>query len=465
MERRWKVLAVVSIAVFMAGLDLFIVNIAFPAIGDDFDGASTAALTWVLNAYAIVFAALLVPAGRFADRVGRRRGFLAGGALFVAGSALCGAAPTLEVLIGARVVQAAGAALLLPTSLALLLPEFPPHLRPVAIAIWSAVGGLAAAFGPPLGGVLVEAGWRWVFLVNVPIGAAALVAAARLLRESRDRTQAVPDLVGTALLAGSVGLLALGLVQAPEWGWGAPATIASLAAAVAGTALFWVRCGRHAAPVVDLSMLRVRSFAMAGVASLAFNAAFAAMLLSSVLYLTQVWGASILGAGLALTPGPLTAALLAVPAGRLAVKLGPRNVAAAGGVLFAAGSLWWIWRAGPDAAYAATLLPGMLLTGAGVGLTFAPLASAATAELPPARFATGVGVYTMTRQIGAVLGVALLVAVVGAPIDWDAGWAFMAATALVAALAARAIGPVQHAAAPDAATSPAAGPATSAAAP
>ncbi len=432
MERRWKVLAVVSVAVFMAGLDLFIVNIAFPAIGEDFAGSGTAALTWVLNAYAIVFAALLVPAGRLADRLGRRRGFLAGGALFVAGSALCGAAPTLEVLVAARVVQAAGAALLLPTSLALLLPEFPPGQRPVAIAIWSAVGGLAAAFGPPLGGVLVEAGWRWVFLVNVPVGAAALAAAARLLAESRDRAQAVPDLPGTALLAGSIGLLALGLVQAPEWGWGAPGTIASLAAAAAGTAWFRARCRRHRAPVVDPAMLRVRSFAMASLASLAFNAAFGAMLLSSVLYLTQVWGASILVAGLALTPGPLTAALLAIPAGRLAVRVGPRAVAAAGGVLFAAGALWWIWRAGPDAAYATALLPGMLLTGAGVG------------------------VYTRSRQIGAVLGVALLVAVVGAPVDWDAGWAFMAATGLVAALAARAIGPVRLAAPEAAPAAPAA---------
>src|SRR5947209_12107927 len=186
MAQRWKILAVVSTAVFMSSLDLFIVNIAFPDISRAFPGSTLASLSWILNAYAIVFAALLVPAGRSADRLGRRRSFLAGLALFTAASALCAAAPSVSLLVVARVIQAVGAAAVFPTSLALVLPEFPPSERRTAVSIWAAVGGVAAAAGPPVGGLLVQADWRLVFLVNVPIGAIVLILAARLLREGRE---------------------------------------------------------------------------------------------------------------------------------------------------------------------------------------------------------------------------------------------------------------------------------------
>ena len=259
----------------------------------------------MLNAYAIVFAALLVPAGRLADRIGRKRGFLAGLALFSIGSALCGIAPSVATLVAARVLQAAGAALLVPTSLALLLPEFEPRERPAAIGIWAGVGAAAAAAGPPLGGLLVQVDWRLVFLVNLPVGAWALWRAARLLTETRDLSeQGRPDWLGTALLAASVGALALGFVQAPEWGWDDPRTLAALAGAVAGLALFARRCAHHPSPVVDPAMLRVRSFAMANVAAILFSAAFGAMLLSNVLFMTGVWQESILRAGLQLAPAP-----------------------------------------------------------------------------------------------------------------------------------------------------------------
>ena len=248
MERRWKVLAVVSVAVFVVGLDMFIVNIAFPKIEQDFSGSSVSGISWVLSAYAIVLAALMVPAGRIADRIGRRRGFLTGLVVFTIGSALCGAAPSVPTLVLARVIQAAGASLLLPTSLALLLPEFAPAERPMAIGIWSAVGAVAAAAGPPIGGLLVHFSWRLVFLVNLPIGAIALVYAARVLRESRADAEARPDLLGGLLLMVAIGLLALGLVKAPDWGWASAATIASLAGAGVGIMLFWWRCLVHPSP-------------------------------------------------------------------------------------------------------------------------------------------------------------------------------------------------------------------------
>src|ERR1700750_769084 len=171
LDRRWKVLLVAAVAVFMAFLDVTIVNVAFPSIREAFPETSLAGLSWVLNAYNIVFAALLVPAGRLADLLGRRRLFFIGMGVFLGASALCGLAPTAEVLIGARVLQAAGAAVLVPTSLALLLPEFPPERRATATALWGAVGGIAAATGPSLGGLLIEgANWRLVFFVNLVLG-------------------------------------------------------------------------------------------------------------------------------------------------------------------------------------------------------------------------------------------------------------------------------------------------------
>ena len=445
MQPRSKLLVVVSVAAFMASLDLFIVNIAFPDIRADFEGTSVAGVSWVLNAYAIVFAALLVPAGRLADRVGRRRGFLAGLGIFLVGSALAGLAPSIETLVAARVLQAAGAALLMPTSLALLLPAFPPAERAAAIGIWAAVGGVAAAAGPPLGGLLVEGSWRLVFLVNVPVGLGAAWYAVRLLAESREEHPgAWPDVLGTILLTAAIGALALALVEAPDWGWDDTRTLAAFAASAVGLGLFLARSARHPSPVVDLEMLRVRSFAAANAAAVLFFVAFAAMLLGLVLFLTAVRGDAVLEAGLKIAPGPIMAAVFAVLSGRRAAAVGQSRLAAAGALVFAAGSGWWLWQLDPGASYAAGMLPGMLLTGVGVGFVLPSLSSAAASSLPPDRFATGTAVLTMSRQVGSVLGVALLVAVLGdtAAADFEDAWLLMVLASGAAAVAAAAIGPV-----------------------
>src|SRR3954453_6617982 len=233
LPRRWKVLLVTGAAVFMAFLDVTIVNVAFPSIKQAFPEASVAGLSWVLNAYNIVFAALLVPAGPLVDLVGRLCLFFIGLWGFILASAGCGLAPSVEVLIAARAVQAAGAALLVPTSLALLLPEFPPERRATATALWGAVGAVAAATGPSLGGVLIEwTDWRLVFFINLVIGAAALVPARRLLVETRDPDRgAVPDPFGIVLFAASIGALSLAIVEAPDWGWGSARILTAFAAA------------------------------------------------------------------------------------------------------------------------------------------------------------------------------------------------------------------------------------------
>src|SRR3954454_7447320 len=447
LPRRWKVLAVVSAAVFMSSLDLFIVNIAFPDIRADFDGASLASLSWILNAYAIVFAALLVPAGRSADRLGRRRSFLAGLALFTLASALCAAAPSVPLLVAARIVQAVGAAAVFPTSLALVLPEFPADERRTAVAAWAAVGAVAAAAGPPVGGLLVQAGWQLVFLVNVPIGIVLLVFAVRILREAREPAGTPrPDLAGAALLTAAVGSLTLGIVKSSDWGWGASQTIALLAASALLLAVFWLRSNRHPAPIVEPELLRNRSFALANTGALFFFMAFGAMLLASVLFLTQVWHESVIRAGLQIAPGPAMAAIFAVPGALLAERVGERVTGALGALLFAAGGAWWVSHLGATPDYAGTFLPGMVVGGAGVGLVIPSLTSAATSSLPPNRFATGSAVLAMSRQIGVALGVAVLVALVGTPSGPDAlagfqdGYTFLTAAALAAAIAIALIG-------------------------
>ena len=332
MARHWQVLLVVTAGAFLANLDLFIVNVAFPAIQADFGGADLSALSWVLNGYAIVFAALLVPAGRLADLVGRKRVFLGGLALFLAASVACGVAPGPWALVAARVVQAVGAALMIPTSLALLLPEFPPNRRAAAVGLWTAGAAVAATVGPTIGGLLVTASWRWVFLINLPLGLLTGLAGARVLRESRDPARGRrPDLLGAALLCVGVGALALGVVKGGDWGWASPAFVAAEAAAAAALAGVAVRSTRHPAPVVEPALLRPRATRAADASVFLFSMAFFPLLLASVLFMTEVWGYSALEAGLAIAPGPLMVALLSWPAGSLAGRLGPRRLVRARG--------------------------------------------------------------------------------------------------------------------------------------
>ncbi len=447
MDKRWKILMITSVGLFMASLDLFIVNLAFPSISADFGDASISSLSWVLNAYAIVYAALLVPAGRMADRIGRKRVFLAGLLLFAIASAFCAVAPSVPFLVGARIAQATGGSMMLPATLGLILPAFPPEQRALAVGIWSAVGGVAAALGPAIGGVLLELSWHWIFLVNVPIGLATALLAWRTLDEIREpQASPRPDVLGAVELALGIGVLTAGIVKGPDWGWGDARTLGSFAAAIVLAAAFMLRSSRHPAPVLELPMLRVRSFSLANAAALVFFAGFGAMLLSSVLLLTEVWHYSVLHAGLGLMPGPLVAALFAAPAGRLGARVGQPPVIAAGGLVFAAGFAINLALLDSTADYAGSFLPGFLLGGVGVGLVLGPLPAAATMSLPPDRFATGTAVFGMARQVGSAIGVAVLVALLADPAPselfshLERGWWFALATGVIAGALALAIG-------------------------
>jgi EmrB/QacA subfamily drug resistance transporter len=430
------IVGVLSLAAFMSSLDLFIVNLAFPYISRDFHGSSLDSLSWVLNGYSILFAAVLVPAGRWADRIGRRRMFVAGLIVFTLGSVFSGVAPNVSLLIAARLVQAIGAGMMVPASLSLLLAAVPGPARAQAIGTWSAIGALGAALGPVIGGFLVEVSWRWVFWINIPVGVVTVFLAFKVLPESRDETaEARPDLLGAVLVALAAGSLALALVKAPAWGWTSKDFFALLALAVLSAVGVAVRSARHDAPVVDLTLLESRSFNGAILASIAYYAGFGAFLLNMVEFLTGVWHFSAIDAGLAIAPGPLMVLPFArVVAPRLTAKLGGAGrVAVIGCFVNVAAQSLWLTQIQVHAAYVTHLLPVQLLGGAGVGLAIPSLIGAGTASIPPARFGTGSGVLNMARQIGTVLGVAGLIAILAGLNVADPITAFRHGTELVIA--------------------------------
>jgi EmrB/QacA subfamily drug resistance transporter len=442
--RPWPVFWIAALGTFLAYLDVTIVNIAFPAIEDDFGGTSLGTLSWIVNAYALAFAALLVVLGRAADRAGRRLVYLAGVGAFALASAVCAVAPSVGLLIAARTVQGAAAAAMIPAALGVLLSTFPPRQWAPVIGLWGAVASVAAALGPPLGGLLTDdASWRWIFAINVPVGLATVALGGRLLRESRADVTEPLDVPGAALLAAVTGGLALVLVQGNDWGWTSAAELGFLAATVGMAALLVLRTRRAAAPVIDPTLLRSRWTLAANAGTAAFGAALFASQLCAVLFLTGVWGYSTLDAGLAAIPGALSSAVAAPFGGRWASARGPREPAIIGAGAFAAALLWLVLAAGDGANFVGVWLPWGLVGGAGIGLGLPTLIGASAAGLPPTRFATGMALATTARQLGAVIGVALLVAVVGTPRDaqdaldaFHAGFALCAAAVLVSAAAA-----------------------------
>ncbi len=409
------IVGVLSLAVFMSSLDLFIVNLAFPYIGRQYPGTSLGSLSWVLNGYTIVFAAVLVPAGRWADRVGRRRVLIGGLGTFVLGSVLCGVAPGVAALIAARILQAVGAGLMVPASLSLVLAAVPPRARPQALGTWSALGALGAALGPVIGGSLVQFSWRWVFWINVPVGLAAIALAYRVVPESKDdQARGRPDLIGAGLLAAAVGLVALALVKAPDWGWGSPAFLGVLLA-VAG--LRGSRGGPVAAapfpghrtrtaPLPDLQRrLRRLDPVLRRVRRL--RAQLGRVPHRRVALLRRgrwAWPSRQGRSWCCRSPASSR------PAWRAWLG-GPGRAAVIGCAVNAAGQLLWLTQIQARPAYLTHLLPAQLLGGAGVGLAIPSLLAAGSAALTPARFGTGSGILNTARQVGTVLGVAGLVAI------------------------------------------------------
>ena len=450
------VLAIASLGSAVAFIDATIVNIALPNIARSFPGASISTLSWILNAYNIVFAAFLVAAGRIADLLGRRRVFIFGLELFTAGSLLCAIAPSAGTLIAFRMVQALGAAFLVPSSIALVLNAFPAARRSHGVALLSAVGAAAAGLGPFLGGLLVTAAnWRLVFLVNLPVGALAVLLARRRLVESRaPGRRRIPDLPGSFLFAIAIGALVLGVVKGQEWGWISVPTIGAFSAALAfGAVVVW-RCSWHRSPIIDLSLLKNRTFSVTNAMTVVGAAGFYGYTLSNVLFLTGLWQYSVLQAGLALTIGPVVAVAVAGPASRLAQRIGPRPVLVAGGLFWGGAVMWFVQRVGMTPDFLGEWLPGMILLGIGAGTLFPNLTGTAVASAPGENFATATGMNSVARQIGAALGVAVVAAIIaaatpaGAYAAFQKSWAFGAACLFAAGLGCLLAGRVKTGQAP-----------------
>jgi len=411
----WPVFWIASVAAFLVSLDSTLLYAAFGALRAGFPQASAADLSWVLNAYTVVYAAMLIPAGGLADTHGRKRVFQFGVALFLLASAACGAAPGVGWLIAARVLQAVGAALLTPASLSIVLAAFPQHQRALTVSLWGAVGGFAAAVGPSLGSFIVQSvGWPWAFFINLPIGALSLWRGAKLLHESpRSTTRRKVDLVGMALLIVAVAAIALVIVEAESPTWTRTQVMAAAGTGVLAFAAFviWARTVRE--PLVDLALFRHRTYSAVNAATLSFGIAFAMMFFAFFFYMGQVWHYSQARAGLAIAPGPLMVIPVAIVTGRLAGRYGHRPFLVGGSLTYALAGLWFLLVPGTEPAYATQWLPGLLLSGLSVGLVMPSLSGAAVSRLPAAHYAVGSAVNQATRQIGAVIGVALTVLLLG----------------------------------------------------
>ena len=335
----WATLAIASMAAFMVALEITVISLALPEIGDAFPGTTTSSLSWIFSAYSIGVATLLLVAGWASDLLGRKRVFLTGMAIFATGSLLAGASPSIGMLISARALQSVGGAMLFPSGLALVLAIFPPSRRQFAIGIWAAMGGFAGAFGPSVGALLIQwLGWRAVFLINVPIAALAVPIGVRVLVDSRAEgaTRNV-DVVGAPLASLGVGALVLGISQGRDWGWSSPWVIGSLVLSALFTVGFVFRAQHHPAPLFDLALLKIPSYRVGLVGSLLFSAGFFGSWVLLPTFIQRWWGWSVVQTGLAFMPSSLISAVLSGPIGSRVDRFGHRRVVPVGAGLAAAG--------------------------------------------------------------------------------------------------------------------------------
>ena len=409
-QRHWLTLSIVALGVFVTALDNSIVNVALPSIQRDL-GLDLTGVAWVVNGYILAFAMLLLTAGRLADAFGRRRLFLIGLAGFTAASLAAGLADSATALIAARVVQGVGAALLTPSTLAIVNHTFrEPKARGTAIGIWGAVAALGFAVGPILGGLITEhLRWMWVFLVNVPIGLGGLVVGARVIPESTDPGAVRRlDLAGLLTSAAGLSTLTYALLNGNERGWGSPVIVVLVVVAVAALAGFVLVERRAAAPAVDLRLFGRPAFAGANVAILVFNLGTFGVFLYTSLYFQNVLGYSPVKAGAALLPWILMLIVIGPFTGALADRVTPRRLIAGGLALMALG-LTLLTGIDEHSAYS-DLLPGLLLGGIGGALTI-PLSGVAIAAAPLEQSGVASGVFNTARETGGGFGIAIIGAV------------------------------------------------------
>jgi len=414
----WAVLVVLCMGFFMVLLDITIVNIAIPSMVDGLK-ASLDQVLWVLNAYTLTYAVLLITAGRLGDRFGQRSLFAIGLAVFTLSSAACGLAQDPTQLIAARVLQAVGGALLTPQTLAILTAIFPPERRGAAFGVWGGIAGLATITGPVLGGFLTTyLDWRWIFYVNVPIGIAALVATFLVVPDLRPGRAARIEPVSVLLASGGLLAVTYGLIEGQRFDWGTVTTVAGvpvtipaiIAAGVVLLVLFFLWDSRRETPLVPPVLFRDRNYSVMNWVGSTVNFAMLGLFLPITIYLQSALGFSALKAGLTMMPMSLVSMAVAPFAGRLADRIGGKYILMSGLTLFGLGTLWLDARASIDSTWQ-TFLPCLLVAGAGVGCTFAPLVTVAMRNVRPQLAGAASGVMNTTRQVGGAIGAAVVGAV------------------------------------------------------
>ncbi len=393
-------------------LDNTVVNVALPSIQRDL-GADLSELEWIVTGYALTFASLMLIGGKVADAYGRRRMFVLGIVVFTIASLACGLASSSEMLIGARVLQGAGAALMNPATLSIIAATFPPRERGTAIGIWAGTSALALAIGPLVGGLITEhLDWSWIFFVNVPIGVLGIAASYAFIDESRDETHTSLDLPGLATSA--IGLFALtyGLIEANTYGWGSPRIVGSFALAVVLLVSFVVLERRRRDPMLPLELFRNGTYTGSNLVVLLVALSMFGVFFFVSLYMQNILGYTAVQAGAAFLPMTILIILVAPVAGKASDRIGSRGLMTAG-MLLVALQLVLFSRLDADASFW-NLLPALLVGGVGMALTMTPSAAAATRSVPVEKAGIGSAVLNSARQVGGTMGIAVIGAIMAA---------------------------------------------------
>lgn len=413
----WWALVLASATSMVVGIAVTAVNVVFPAIERDFDGASRSTLSWGITGYSIALASLVLIGGRLADRLGRRRMFRTGVAVFVAASLVLALSPTAWVFVAARLGQAVGAALSSPASLSLVLERFPTSRRLSAIATWTGLGTLGAAVGPSFSAVVSEQfGWRWIFVLPLAVSVASLALSGRLLPVGLPQHHGPPqrlDVVGSILGTLGVAMLAAAITEGPRLGWDDPLILGCIVGALVLLPLFVRRSMHHPEPLLDIGLFSVPNVAAVNLVNIGLTAAGTASWLLYPLFMVQHWGYSLMRTGLALTLFPVVASATGMVASRIAERIGTRRVIAYGALLPAAGMLWQVFRLEETPHYLTGIVPGAVLFNVGFGIVYAPITALALRSVEEAKLGQATAMLNSLRQLGGGLGVATVIAIIG----------------------------------------------------
>ncbi len=434
-RRRQAALAIAATAMLLSAFVGTATNIAIPVLEDEFTGVGLTHISWVISAFAVTQVTFMLLGGRLADRVGRRRIFMSGLGVFAVGAALSAVAPSINLVIAARAIQAVGVALMIPSSLATVLPLYPKEKHGSVVSLWSSMGVLGAAAAPTVAAALLEvSSWRFVFAIVVPIAVAGMILASRVMADDTVVEKPPPlDLVGTVTGTLAIGGATFVIVQGRAWGWIDGRIIAVFLVTVISAVTFVVSSRRHAEPLLDLGLLDIRSFRVVTGASALLSASTAATWFLYPLFLNDVWDYSNLQIGMAMTPGPITLVLLSSLAGRMVDRYGYRELLMFGGTLATLGTAWMAWRLPTDEVYVTAFLPGTIAIGVGMAFMLGPANAAALREIPDHQLGAANAAYNMARSACSAFGVAITAAIIGDAVvgerieEFQLGWWSMVA--------------------------------------